>query len=57
MLRDALRTAVGILTAVLFGVWLGLGLTSWLEGCGEHWTDSKGTVHVVQCRSIYGVSK
>jgi hypothetical protein len=53
MLRDALRTACAVLTIVLFGYLLGLVLISWASGCGEHWTDSKGVVHVEQCRSIY----
>jgi hypothetical protein len=54
MLRDALRAAFAVLTVLLFGIWLGMGLTSWLSGCGEHWRDSQGNVHVEQCRSIYG---
>jgi hypothetical protein len=53
MLRDALRAACAVLAVILFGVWLGLALTGWLSGCGEHWTDSRGVVHVEQCRSIY----
>jgi len=54
MIKDALRTAVAVITVLLFGIWLGTGLVSWLSGCGEHWTDSRGVVHVEQCRSIYG---
>ena len=53
MMRDALRAALGVLTVVLFGYVMGLVLVSWLSGCGEHWTDSRGVVHVEQCRSIY----
>ena len=53
MIRDALRAAFAVLTVVLLGAWLGLALFSWVSGCGEHWTDSNGTVHVEQCRSIY----
>jgi len=53
MLRDALRMALAVLTVFLFGAWLGLALFSWASGCGEHWTDSRGVVHVEQCRSIY----
>jgi hypothetical protein len=53
MLRDALRAAFAVLTVVLFGYYLGLALFSWASGCGEHWTDSRGTVHVERCTSIY----
>jgi uncharacterized membrane protein len=53
MLRDALRMAFAVLTVVLLGAWLGLALFSWASGCGEHWTDSNGTVHVERCTSIY----
>lgn len=53
MIRDALRMAVAVLTVVLLGAWLGLALFSWASGCGEHWTDSNGTVHVERCTSIY----
>jgi hypothetical protein len=53
MLRDALRAAFAVLTVVLFGYYLGLALFSWASGCGEHWTDSRGVVHVERCTSIY----
>jgi hypothetical protein len=53
MLRDALRAALAVLTVVLFGYLLGLVLISWGSGCGEHWTDANGTVHVERCTSIY----
>jgi hypothetical protein len=53
MIRDALRTACAVLTVVLFGYLLGLVLISWGSGCGEHWTDANGTVHIERCTSIY----
>ncbi len=53
MIRDALRMALAVVTTVLFGIWLGLSLASWMSGCGEHWTDSRGVVHIERCTSIY----
>jgi len=53
MLKDALRAALAAITIVLFGYALGLTLISWAAGCGEHWTDSRGAVHVEKCTSIY----
>jgi hypothetical protein len=53
MMRDALRMALAILTVVLFGYVMALVLFSWASGCGEHWTDSNGVVHVEHCRSIW----
>jgi hypothetical protein len=52
-MRDALRVALAIVTVVLFGYVMALVLLSWTSGCGEHWTDSRGVVHVEHCRSIW----
>jgi hypothetical protein len=40
---------VGTIVTVAFLALVGYGLLQWAEGCGEHYTDSKGVTHTIQC--------
>lgn len=48
-MRTIFDIIVGTVVTVAFLALVGYGLLQWAEGCGEHYIDSKGVTHTIQC--------